>query len=506
VETDRERIGGTVTLNKEHKVKFTKLKAGLLASALTISSLGLSSVHAQTTAFTTKFTTSITYQNVGTGAATINLDFYNENGSTTAAAISLGTLPQNAATALFVGSVSSLNAGFTGSGVLSSDQPLVATLVQLPESTSTTKNRPLSNGFSSGSGTVLIGTVLKNQFGSTSKFSVQNTDSGAVDLTVKFFRVGETTAAHTITTANLPANAAKYYDASTITELGASFNGSATVDVKKAGTQTAGSAVGSVLELGASGSNANLALAFEGVASGATKVYMASSLCNFFGGQNSAYAVQNTGAGVAAVTVTYNSTTDAVARSQTVNIPAGGKASLLGCGAGGPGAPTWAAFSGSATITSDQPIIAIGKISGAGLTTGFVGATSGANRTALPYVRWSTTRFNTNQRDRQRTFITIQNVGTTAVSGATVKYYDKDGVLAGTQTLASIPAGGKVNSDPSQIGAAGAEFGYYVGSNVTGGSAQVEAAAGSQLVVVARVVSSPATGQVGEDYSGIAVQ
>ncbi|HEY1016462.1 MAG TPA: hypothetical protein VGE07_27375 [Herpetosiphonaceae bacterium] len=490
-------------------MKFAKVKAGLLASALTISSLGLGAAHAQTptNAYTTKFTTSITYQNVGTGAATINLDFYAENGSTTAAAISLPQLPANGATSLFVGSVSSLSAGFTGSGVLSSDQPLVATLVQLPESTSPSKNRPLSNGFSSGSGNVLIATVLKNQFGSTSKFSIQNTDSGAVDLTVKFYRAGETAAAHTINTANLPANAAKYYDAGSIAELGASFNGSATVEVKKAGTQTAGSAVGSVLELGVSGSNANLSLAFEGVAAGATKVYMASALCNFFGGQNSAYAVQNTSTSAqATVTVTYNSTTDTgVTRTQTVNIPAGGKASLLGCGAGGPGTPSWAAFSGSATIESNQPIIAIGKVSGAGLTTGFVGSTSGAVKTSLPYVRWSATRFNTNQRDRQRTFLTIQNIGTAQVTGAVVKYYDKAGAVVGQQTLAAIPAGGKANSDPSQIGAAGAEFGYYA-DGTSGGSAVVEGPAGSQLIVVGRVVSNPATGQVGEDYSGIPLQ
>jgi len=378
--------------------------------------------------------------------------------------------------------------------------------VQLPESTSGTKNRPLSNGFSSGSGTVLIGTVLKNQFGATSKFSIQNTDSGAVDLTVKFYRIGETTVAHTVTANGLPANAAKYFDAGAIAELGASFNGSATVEVRKAGTTTAGSAVGSVMELGVSGANNWSALAFEGVAAGATKVYMASALCNTFN-QNSAYAVQNTGTAAANVTVTYNSTTDSgVTRTQTVTIPAGGKQSLLGCGAGGPGAPTWAAFSGSATIESTQPIIAIGKINGAGLTTGFVGATSGAAKVALPYVRWSATRYDTNQRDRQRTFITIQNIGTAPVSNVLVKYYDKDGNNVGTQTIPSIAAGGKQNSNPSNIGAPGAEFGYYVGSNVTGGSVLVEGPTGSQLIAVARVQGFPASGQVGEDFSGMPIQ
>lgn len=486
-------------------MKFKKLKAGLLISALTLSSIGgIGTARAQTNAYTTPFTTAVTYQNVGTGSATINLSFYAENTSSTAASISLATLPINAATSIFIGSVTELSAGFTGSGVLSSDQPLVATLVQLPAAASSVKNRPLSNGFSAGSPKILIGTILKNAFSTHSKFSVQNTDTTGVDLTVKFFRAGEATPLHTINVANLPANAAKYFDAATIAELTAQFNGSATVDVVKTGTATPGSAVASVMELNFAGANPNAAMAFEGASTGATTVYMASALCNTFS-QDSAYAVQNTSTTTSAnVVVTYKATTDGLARSQSATILPNGKHSFLGCG---PTGAQWAPFNGSAKITSNVPIIAIGKVSGIGVSTGFLGANAGADRVALPYVRWSVTHYNTGTRTRQRTNITIQNVGAPLAAGTVaVKYYDKTGALLGTHTISDpIPTDGKQNTDAGQIGAAGAEFGYYP-DNSTGGSAVVEGPAGSTLVVVGRVSSWPATGLVAEDFSGVEIQ
>jgi hypothetical protein len=500
-----------VQFRKEPQVKFTKLKAGLLISALTVSSFaGFGSARAQSTAYTTPFTTAVTYQNIGTGSATINLSIYAENSATVAGSVSLAALPQNAATSVFVGTVSGLNPGFSGSGVLSSDQPLAATLVQVPDNASTTKNRALSNGFSAGSPRLLFATVLKSTFGTNSKVSIQNTDSGAVDLSVKFFRLntdGTTTLAATIPVNNLPANSAKYFDLGTMTELGASFNGSVTVDVVKTGTTTPGSAVGSVLELGYTGVNSNLALAFESVAAGANTIYMASATCNYYSGpRNVAYAIQNTSTSTPAnVTVTFASTTDTgVSRViNNITIAPGGKQSIQSCGTS-PASPSWPAFNGSAVITSNQPIIAIGKLTGGGFTTGFVGVAAGSAKIAMPYVRWSETRYSAGDRTRQHTDMTIQNVAATAVAGVTVKYYDSAGTLVGTHTLPSIPAGGKVNSSPFNLGTPGYEFGYV---GAIGGSAVVEGPTGSLLVVVGRVSSSPTAGTfVGEDYSGIEIQ
>jgi hypothetical protein len=238
--------------------------------------------------------------------------------------------------------------------------------------------------------------------------------------------------------------------------------------------------------------------AFEGVTGGSKVVYMPSAICNAFGGQNTAYAVQNTSlSSSATVTVTYSNGL----KEGPVTINAGTKRSFLGC------TPSLmpAGFSGSAIVTaSGADVVAIGKVVGLGLSTAFVGASSGAERLALPYVRWSETQYASGV--RQRTYIAIQNVGAALAAGAvTVKYTDKNGTVLGTHTLGAIASGAKVNSNPSSIGPVAAEFGYYT-DGTYGGSAVISGPAGSQLVAVARVQSSvPPSSQVGEDFNGIPI-
>jgi len=139
---------------------------------------------------------------------------------------------------------------------------------------------------------------------------------------------------------------------------------------------------------------------------------------------------------------------------------------------------------------------------GGGLSTAFLGFTSGASKVALPYIRWTTEHWYDGT--RQRAFIAIQNVGADLPADAvTVKYYDKAGVLVGTDTLGAIPSGAKVNSNAGNIGAA--EFGYYT-DGTFGGSAIVEGPAGSALAVIVRIQTRVGSTSVAEDYSGIAIQ
>ncbi len=158
----------------------TKFFVLLTILSLMVTALSMSPAPVKAAAYGTTFTTSITYQNIDpvAGPATISLDFYQEN-SSTPVHITLNPLNQYAASSVFVGGLSGLSSGFKGSAVLSSSKQIVATLVQVPPSTSDVRNRPLSNGFSSGSGTVMIPTVLKNQFNTHTQFSVQNVDTGA---------------------------------------------------------------------------------------------------------------------------------------------------------------------------------------------------------------------------------------------------------------------------------------------------------------------------------------
>lgn len=462
-----------------------RVRAMMVALLLSIFAVGGRGVSAQTNAYATAFTTSITYQNIGTGTANINLTVYSSSG--TPSAIPASTLAQNGAGSYFVGSVSGLGTTFNGSAVISADQPIAATLVQVPATASQVKNRPLSNGFSSGSDVVLIPTVLKSFANYTSKFVIQNTDSVANDFTVQFINPANGAVVHTANPTNVLPNTSVYYDAGTIAALTSTFNGSVKVTAVKTGTSNPGSAVGTALELQTNGVGAYASQAFPASAA-ATKVFMATSLCNLqipSGATTSFYAVQNAGSASANVTVTYVGTAGSTPVNVTTNpvaVAAGAKASFNPCSAGVPNN-----FSGSATINSTQPILAIGKVNGAGLYTAFEGATVGSAKTALPYVRWLTAA-----QGGQQTFIAIQNVGTTAATNVTVKYYSGSGTLLGTHTIASIAPGAKASSNPTSAG--------VTSIGVGGGSAVIE---GTNLIVIARVQTPVTGGTTGEDYNGI---
>jgi hypothetical protein len=485
--------------------KIARLKLSMaLAAVMAFASFGMAS--AQNPAYQTSLVTSVTYQNVGTASASVNFAFYNQKSGT---AINVArTLPAGAGDSLFVGGLTGSEAlpeGFLGSAVLSSNQPVVATAVQVPQST-TVKNRPLSNGFSQGSSTVLLATVLKNQFNNSSQFSIQNADTGAIDITVNIFNADNPTAAPIVVTeTNIPQGAAKTYDMGTLGNISApSFNGSATVTAVKTGTSTPANIVGSVLELGTGGSAINDAKAFEGVTGGGSTVYMATALCNVFGGTETAYAVQNTGTASANVTVSYSN-----GKTETATIAGGAKKSILGCTANDAG------FSGAATVTSTgSDIVVIGKVFGGGLGTAFLGEAAGSDKLALPYVRYCTdTDFN-DADSCQRVFLAIQNISNTAVNNVQVKYLNKVGTVVGTQTIASIAPGAKGNSNASlatlSSGAASnalSEFGLPASNpgGGFGGAVVIEGPAGSQLIAIARVQSRVGATQVAEDYNGIAI-
>lgn len=479
----------------------TAVAAGL---ALLIATSSYGNVGAQ--AYTTQFVTSITYQNVSGAEADVSLNFYAEN-SGTPTSQSLGKLPANAGASFFVGNANGLSSGFKGSAVLSSSQKIIATMVQVPQGSATVKNRPLSNGFDgvSGAANIRIPTVLKNTFDTNSRFSVQNVDTEANNLVVRFINgdaaagaIGAEVAKDEV--AALPSNAAKYYDAGTLASLPASFNGSVIIEAKRAGGAD-GKVVATALELSIGGTGAS---AFEGVPStaSANTFYMPSALCQAYG-STSSYAVQNTDAAAAAsVTVKYfyRPTSDLnaalVSAEETKSIAPGAKASFVGC-------PTMPDGSiGSAVITSTGgKIVAIGKVFGNGLSTSAPGASVGATNLALPYVRYSVSQYDAGT--RQRTFIAIQNVSTTdlAAGDVTVEYINSAGNVVGTHSLGALPAGGKQSSNPTMAAGDAAilgEFGFN-SDGTFGGSAVVKGKAGSQLLVVVRVQSIG----VGEDYNGI---
>jgi hypothetical protein len=467
-------------------------------------------------AYNTAFTVAITYQNVGSLPADITVDFFQE-GSGTAINFPNGTLNAGASTSLSVGTAIT-SGSFKGSAVLSSNQPVIATIVQL-DPAGVVRNRPLSNGFSATDGAPkqLVATVLKNMFDSTTYFSVQNVGGAAINVTVDCYAVGATTPTHTATATNLPASSAKYFDAGKIAELGASFNGSAVVRAKLASDNTTdANVVVTADELSTIDGGSK---SFEGTALSSDKIFMPSAICNAFGGQFTAYAIQTADlANNVTFQVRYKQNFPAVAADVIqgpFTLAPGGKQSAAACGAGGMPAGT----SGSAIIertAGTGTLVAVGKVGGANITSAFLGIPSGAGsaNVALPYIRWSPDA-EINNNGRQRASVAIQNIGTTDATNVKVLYIDRDGVVKGTHNLGTIAPGGKISSNPKDAGALDAcgRFGMYgAGGSTTdcntvlfGGGAKVLADGGAQLAVIVRIFTGNPI-LAGEDYNGINVQ
>jgi hypothetical protein len=489
----------SIYILKEAQVMKNKLFTMLVVLTILLS-VFVGSASAQ--AYNAHFTTSITYLNVGIAATTtLDLLFYASPTDTAPTSYPLPSLAAGAASSLFVGSLdpSIVPAGFQGDAIMQSDQPMLVTLVQIPQNAGNVKNRALSNGFGSGGPQSLIATVLKNAFGTkqTSIFSIQNADSELNTVEISFY---DTSANLVYTmTKDLQAGAPFYVDAGTLTGLPDPFNGSAVVAAHRAGGAD-GSIVSSVMELDTTDVGLK---AFEGVASGASLLYMPSALCNYRN-QNTSYAVQNASLTDSTnVTVTFK---DLAGTSYPVmkNVGPGAKASFAAC----EGMPSNSL--GSAVVTSDTTaVIAIGKAYGAGLSTAYNGVVGGFEKIALPYVRWADDA-HWNAGTHQRTYIAIQNVGADLTQGQTItiEYKDPNGVTVGTDTY-TVPAGGlvngaKFNSDASKAGLL--SFGYWNNYTTAGGAAIITGPTGSQLTAIARVTTQTSPGFLtSEDYNSQAV-
>jgi len=448
---------------------------------------------------------SITVLNVETsGQATININFY-PGGGAAAIPFQPAKLNAGAGTSYNVSDISNINSGFKGSAVISSDQRVVATVVQFVRGGVLGKNvRPLSNGFqtSDASPSYLIPSVLNNEFNTVTEVSIQNVEASDVKATVDFFAVGATTPTLSKEYTIKP-NEAQYIDASSATlGLPAKFNGSATIKAVKVADSQPGNVVAAINEYN---TVTALASSVEAAKAGANTVYMPSALCNLGGAgtATSSYAIQNSDTSSASVSVVFKPISGGAAvTAGPYTLAPGAKQSVNGCTDGK--LPN--GFNGSATITSTGgKIVAIGKIFNAGLSTAFLGSTDGAQTLALPYVRFAPDAAFQNG-TRQRAFIAIQNIGPDTVS-VDVSYRDKTGAEVKKVTLSIAGNGGKANSDPRSAGALDSKgrFGEYDDGSF-GGGAIISGPAGAKLVATVRIQSGTGGIATGEDYSGIAIQ
>jgi hypothetical protein len=300
----------------------------------------------------------------------------------------------------------------------------------------------------------------------------------------------------------------------------ASFNGSAIITAVEKGTTTSSDVVASAGEYY---TDRPVATAYEGVplAAAASKLYLATALCERFG-LDTFYAVQNASlTDSATIQVTYTNTDGSTKTTDgPYPIGPGQKKSIRTCDPSSGADMT--NFTGAAVIdvvSGNAPIVAIAKAQNsqnagsaatADVLTAFLGQAQGYSKLALPFVRWaSDADYNSpsNNGGKQRTFIAVQNLENSQIK-VNANYNDKDGQTVKTVEL-TIPANSKGNTNASNAGALGQNgmspdsFGYYPSG--FGGGVILEAHPdnpNAKFIAVSRVQNPGA----GEDYNGIPVQ
>jgi hypothetical protein len=456
------------------KVVFVGVVAVLLLGLLPMGVLAQSAT-SQT------WSTSITYYTPSATGGTLQIRYYAEGSSTPINATPI-TLQPNKAGSLFIGSVAGIPDPFKGAAVLEADVPIIATAVNIAGGGD--YPRPLYTGFdpSKASDDFKIPTVLK-KFGATSLISIQNTETSQIQATLKVFPKGSTTPT-VQQTYTIPGQSAKLVSAD---DLGLTdFDGSGVVEAT-------GKVVAAVQETADSGLPA---AAFEGLPAdaGATTIYMASMLCEKFNA-TSFYAIQNAGTSQATVAIDYYDTAGVkLLTTQTFNIAVGSKESKNPCSDG-----VSAGTNGSAVIrsTNGVPLIAVGKVSGANLTTtAFLGESAGATKVGAAYIRWKT-----DATQGERANIAVMNVGSADATDVKVMYYNNQGNLAATQTLASggSPLGRFIKANSNWETASGSNTDF--GVNPYGGATQITS--DQPVVVVVRISKQVGGTTLAEDYNGV---
>jgi len=120
-------------------------------------------------------------QNAGSSAASVTVQYV--PGSDGNSHSETATIEPGAAKTFNQRDVSQLGAKFVGSAVVTSNQPIVATVMQVGESF---KNMLGYNGFTGGSNAVSLPLIMANNGGYYTGFQVQNVGTAATDVTVTY--------------------------------------------------------------------------------------------------------------------------------------------------------------------------------------------------------------------------------------------------------------------------------------------------------------------------------
>jgi len=301
------------------------------------------------------YTSGFQLQNLDPGTATVSINYYSPSGSV--AATVNDTINGSSSKTYFP--LSGVSAGFSGSAVVSSDKPLAAIVNVL---TSDFLGGASYSGASAGAATVSLPLVMKNNFGISTWYNVQNAGSSNANVTVTY-----SGSACTDTKTGLAPGAAVTFDQASNTGAGAclpaGYVGSATVTNSGTGQPL----VAAVMQIK---TGAKSLLAYNGfTGSDASNTPVMPLVSTNFFHSLTGIQIQNTGASATNVTVHYTPSAGfpGAACNETKSVAAHSSTTFFlpfpaACGTIANGTNGTGGFVGSGKVTvntASQPLVAI---------------------------------------------------------------------------------------------------------------------------------------------------
>lgn len=303
-----------------------KKVAVVLIVALTM--LFVTAVGAQPSQYNTGFQVA----NLSDSTANITIQYVNQNGTTNATVND--TVSANSSNTYFpIGA----DAGFNGSVVISSDQPVAAIVNVLGDGFAFGGSY---ESFSEGAQSVSLPLIMKGNFGFDTWFNVQNTGTENAVVTVSYADTNNCTE-----TATIAPGAAATFNQATNNCIPNGYVGAATV------TSVGAPVVASALQVGPT-----TLFAYNAFTGGSEDPVMPLVQGNNFG-YFTGIQVQNVGNTSTNVTVSYAPGSAGTACNQTETIAAGASATFLDCAS--MSLPTFIGGASVTTNSASQPLVAI---------------------------------------------------------------------------------------------------------------------------------------------------
>jgi len=344
------------------------------------------------------YTSGFQVQNLSAdSAATITVTYYPQSGT----AVDVNDTIAAGGSVTYASLHSEAGSPFNGSVVVASDQPIAAianTLGNFPAYAAAT------GGFDSGATSVALPLVMCNNNGFDTWFNIQNAGSANASVTINYVP-GSAGTADSETVTIEPGRALTFDQASGSATASCGAGGLGDTFVGSASITSDQPVVATVMQI--NGSGFNVLMGYNGFTAGATDV-RAPLIMQANSGFYTGIQVQNTGSAEASVTIAYaddTSGTGTVMADDTFTLAAGAAQTIIHSGSD--------KYIGAATVTSDQPVVAIvnqvlpGTVSFGTAYEGFA-ADAATNDVSVPLVMANNSGFYTG--------IQVQNVGASAVN------------------------------------------------------------------------------------------